>query len=203
MGLARSGFAALGSGEKIVATRIPLAAASGTGVDAVGQFAGDIAAARREFSRVQMATVPAVEILIDASALDDREIAERVVRVLDKLGVVATVVAVDAATFQARLATQAYDLYIGQLVLPASLAPLWWTASFEVAGAHSNESAATLAATFGKELPIVPLFHRSVRAWVRTDVLGVAFDGMARLRLDDSSLLGTPVKANKARAVAP
>ncbi len=203
VGIARTGFTALGSGEKIVATRIPLPVVPVASADLAGQFAGDVAAARREFARVQVPVVSAVEILIDASALDDREIAERVVRVLDKLGVVATVVAVDAATFQDRLAKQAYDLYIGQLVLPASLAPLWWTASFALAGTRSNESAATLAVAFGKDLPIVPLFHRSVRAWVRTDVAGAAFDGLARLRLDDASVIGAPVKASKATKVTP
>ena len=207
LGIARSGFAALGGGEKITATHIPLAASTAAGPrnganertleagPAAGQFAGDIAAARREFARVQPPKVSPVEILIDASALDDREIAERVVRVLDQLGVVATVVAVDAATFQERLAKQAYDVYIGQLVLPATLAPLWWTASFALAGARRSESAATLAALFSKELPIVPLFHRSVRAWVRNDAQGAAFDGLARLSLDDVSVVGTPVKA--------
>ncbi|MBP9086254.1 MAG: hypothetical protein KBG15_09045 [Kofleriaceae bacterium] len=197
-GIARSGFAALGSGEKIVATRIPLASASVAASARAGQFAGDIAAARREYAGVPRTAVSAVEILIDASALDDREIAERVVRVLDKLGVVATVMAVDAATFQARLANQTYDLYIGQLVLPVTLAPLWWTASFALAGARSNESAATLAAAFRKIVPIVPLFHRSVRAWVRSDLRGATFDGLARLRLDDASVIGAPVKANAA-----
>ncbi len=203
LGIARSGFAALGGGEKITATHIPLAASTAAGPAAAGQFAGDIAAARREFARAakwseRAPTLSSVEILIDATALDDREIAERVVRVLDQLGVVATVVAVDAATFQERLAKQTYDLYIGQLVLPATLAPLWWTASFALAGVRRSESAATLAALFSKELPIVPLFHRSVRAWVRNDAQGAAFDGLARLSLDDVSVVGLPVKATKA-----
>jgi hypothetical protein len=156
-------------------------------------LAGDILAAQREFAAVPKAG-GALEILVDASALDDREIAERVVRVLDKLGVVGTVSAVDSATFNDRLAKHAYDAYIGQLVLPQNLAPLWWTASYALGGGRTGESAATMAATFSKDLPIVPLFHRSVRAWARNDVLGLGFDGLARLTLDDAALIGVPTK---------
>lgn len=191
-GLARTGFAALGSGERVVATRIPLATAGGNAVEPT-QLAGDMLAAQRAFATVPKAG-GALEILVDASALDDREIAERVVRVLDKLGVVGSVSAVDSATFNDRLAKHAYDAYIGQLVLPQNLAPLWWTASYALGTGRAGESAATMAATFSKDMPIVPLFHRSVRAWARNDVLGLGFDGLARLTLDDATLIGAPSK---------
>ncbi len=42
-------------------------------------------------------------------------------------------------------------------------------------------------------MPIVPLFHRALRLWNRTDLHGVAFDGLGRPCLADVFLFGSPV----------
>ena len=61
-----------------------------------------------------------LEILVDASRPDDREVAERVVNALDKLGLVATIAAVPAPELARRIDAGACDLYVGQLAATVS-----------------------------------------------------------------------------------
>ena len=66
-------------------------------------------------SLAHLASKTSLEILVDSSRPDDREIAERVVVALDKLGLTATVAPVAAPELARRLDTGACDLYIAIL----------------------------------------------------------------------------------------
>jgi hypothetical protein len=46
------------------------------------------------------------------------------------------------------------------------------------------------AAQFAAKLPVVPLYHRAVRAHHRKTVVGLAFDAIGRLGWADASLVG-------------
>jgi ABC-type transport system substrate-binding protein len=201
IGIARNGLLALGAGEKLVPTRLPLLRST----DSNTNVAGDMDAARREIAAVTKpnAVIAAVEVLVDASMLDDHEIAERVVRVLDKLAIPAVVSVVDSAVFADRVSRRDVDLYVGQMMLPTTVAPLWWNASFAAGNVRAGDSPATQAAVFSKELPIVPLMHKSVRAWVRGDVSRIHFDALGLLVLDDASVIGRPVASVPSKATQP
>ena len=147
-----------------------------------------------------------LEVLVEATRPDDREIAERVVRALDKLGVAATITALPATELRERVASGRCDLWIGQLAEPVTAADAWWGAAFAAGGddwasaqlAAGHVDGAAAAKAFGDHLPIVPLMFRAVRLWHRTDVHGLAFDASGRPDLADLFLFGDPVRS-KAR----
>jgi hypothetical protein len=131
-----------------------------------------------------------LEILVDASRPDDREIAERVVIALDKLGLAATIAAVAAPELARRIAAAGCDLYIGQLALQVATPVHLFAAAYAAGG--EREVAVRLAAgpsidlvrargAFTKRWPIVPLVHRGVRLHLRRDLRGAAFEPSARL----------------------
>ena len=141
-----------------------------------------------------------LEILIDDSRPDDREIAERVVLALDKLGIGGFITALPATTLRDRVGKGTTDLYIGQLAQPLGGFLYWWASAF----AAGNDDTLTrqqgpldlgsASREFTARLPIVPLMFRSVRIWHPTNVRGLAFDILGRPTYQDLSLFGSPVK---------
>jgi peptide/nickel transport system substrate-binding protein len=209
--LARASVVNISSGELVTAVRTPLPMeAGGSALDAAS-LAGDLDAARAalvDAAKHVPALTPAkigglhLEILVEDTRPDDRDVAERVLRALDKLGIAATITSVPAPTLRERIAKGTADLWIGQLAAPVGLADAWWGAAFAAGGddwaqqhlsdGHLDPAAARKA--FADRLPIVPLFVRAVRLWHRTDVRGVAFDASGRPCLADLFLYGEPAR---------
>lgn len=195
----------LGSGERVAPTVSPVAAELGAAAAPASALRGDVNAARAALARAA-ARVPALrrldrlrlEILVDRSRLDDRDVADKILAALYNLGITAVVVEVSAPVFARRVAAGACDFYVGQLAPPLATPAGHLAAAFAAAGdpwvakrlAAGPLDVAGAAATFARRLPIVPLFHRAVRVHHRSDVRGVSFDGSSRVRWDDLFLFG-------------
>lgn len=200
LSIGREALSRVGSGERVIPTRSPVPfEAGGAELDAAGR-AGD-----PDKARVQLANVPKakLEILIEDTRPDDREIAERVVVALAKVGVVATITAVPARDMNDRIAKGTADLWIGQLAAPLTPQSLWWGAAF--AAGNDDWPVAQLAdgavdpqkaaAAFADRMPIVPLLFRAVQLWHRTDIRGVGFDRSGRPCFADMFFFGLPAKS--------
>jgi ABC-type transport system substrate-binding protein len=212
--VARGGFAAIGTGERVEPALEPVPAElGGAAVDSAGR-AGNLALARAALTRAGAAVSALradrlgalrLEILIDASRPDDRAVAERLVRDLDKLGIGAAIAAAPAPTVAARVARGDVDLVIGQLATASPSPALVWAAAFEAGRdpwarrqlAKGGLDLAQARAEHGRDLPIVPLYHRSLRVHHRRDVRGLGFDGAARLGFADLFLFGAPERAGQ------
>ncbi|HET9621778.1 MAG TPA: ABC transporter substrate-binding protein [Kofleriaceae bacterium] len=191
LALDRGALSTITTGERTLPTRSPLPVeAGGNPFDPAGR-AGDADRARATLADAgkrtpalapgKLAQTPLV-IFFDQTRPDDREIALRVSRGLDKLGIAFTIQAVPTAALAAHTAC---DLWIGQLAAPVTLPAAWWGAAFAAGGDDKAASAGALdpaaaAAEFARRLPIVPLMFRSLLLWHRTDVHGLAFDASGR-----------------------
>ena len=213
--LARGALASVGSGERVTPSRLPVPVEAGAPVlDPAGR-ADDLPRAKAALAlaaKVVKALDPArlatlkLEILVEDTRPDDREVAERVAYALNKLGIASVITAVPAATLRDRVKRGDCDLWIGQLAAPVSAATAWWGSAFAIAGdpwAEQQLSAGSLdraaaAKAFGERLPILPLVFRAVRIWHRTDVRGLGFDASGRPSYADLFLFGDPARS-KAR----
>jgi MarR-like DNA-binding transcriptional regulator SgrR of sgrS sRNA len=214
LALARGGLAAINAGERVVPTRSPSPVeAGGRALDAVGR-ASDTAAAQaqlaiaaRRVPALAAAKLPSVrlEILVEDTRPDDREIAERVVLALDKLGISATIVPLTSHAMRDRVAKGTCDLWIGQLAEPLAMAPTWWAAAFALGNddwpvAQMQAGSLDVAVAdreFAARLPIVPLMFRSVRMWHPTNLHGLGFDTSGRPSYADIHVFG-PLASGKA-----
>jgi peptide/nickel transport system substrate-binding protein len=205
----RGGFATIGSGERAVPALDPvpteLGGAEATGADRTGDLDQARAALGRAGKAVA-ALAPAalaalrLEILVDDTRPDDREVGERIVRALDKLGITATITALDAVALAARRDRGDFDLLVGQVPMASTNPGLAWAAAFAAGGddwarqrlLRGAIDAASARAQFAKSWPVVPLYFRAVRINHRTDVRGLGFDGTARLGLADAFVFGAP-----------
>ena len=199
----------------MIPTRTPVPIeAGGIALDAKGR-ASDVDAARAQLADAQKRIAALadaklaslrLEILVEDTRPDDREIAERVVLALDKLGIGAVITALPAATLRDRVAKGTSDLFIGQMAEPLTAPALWWAAAFNAGGddylipqlAAGAIDPAAAAREFGARLPILPLMFRSVRMWHLTNLRGVAFDALGRPCYADLSLFGGPT-SNKGK----
>jgi peptide/nickel transport system substrate-binding protein len=197
LALDRGALSTISTGEHTRPTRLPLPIEAGAaGLDAAGR-AGDAERARAvlgEASKRTAALAPAgltgvqLAIIFDDTRPDDREIALRVSRGLDKLGIGFTIEAAAPDKLRDRVARGDCDLWIGQLAAPLTFSIAWWGGAFAAGGddwARSQLAAgaidtAAAASEFTRRLPIVPLMFRSVLVWHRTDVRGLAFDAASR-----------------------
>jgi ABC-type transport system substrate-binding protein len=211
LAIARGALTSIGSGERVVPTRTPIPVEAGAApLDAAGR-AEDLVKARAQLAdaatRVPALTADKIkalrlDILVEDTRPDDREIAERVVRALDMLGIAATITAVPGQTMRDRIAKGDADLWIGQLAEPVTVSAAWWGASFAAGAddwpvaqlATGAVDAGAAGKAFTDRMPIVPLMFRAVRLWHRTDVRGVTFDASGRPCLADLFLFGTPAK---------
>jgi ABC-type transport system substrate-binding protein len=208
LALARGGLAAINSGERVIPTRAPVPIeAGGSALDVRGR-ASDSDAARAQLADAQRrvagladARLPSLrlEVLVEDTRPDDREIAERVVLALDKLGIGAVITALPAQTLRDRVAKGTCDLWLGQLAEPIAFAQGWWAAAFAAGGDDwpiaqlqtGTLDVAAAAREFAARLPVVPLMFRSVRMWHPTNLRGIAFDAAGRPCYADLFLFGT------------
>jgi MarR-like DNA-binding transcriptional regulator SgrR of sgrS sRNA len=212
LAIARGGLETIGSGERVVPTRAPVPVeAGGTPLDQVAR-AGDLSAAAAQLADAAH-RVPALaadklaqlklEILVEDTRPDDREIAERVAHALDRLGIASAITALPAAQLRDRVGKSQCDLWIGQLAEPVTSQIAWWGAAFAAGGddwalpqlAAGTIDTAAAGKAFAERVPVVPLMFRAVRLWHRSDVRGVAFDASGRPCYADLFYFGTPVKS--------
>jgi len=201
LAIARGGFASIGSGERVLPTRTPIPGEPG------GAAIGDLDAAKAQLADAA-ARVPelrggslALEILVEETRPDDRDIAERVGLALDKLGITWKITVVSAEVMRARVGRGECDLWIGQLAEPVASPSIWWSAAFAAGNDDSalrplqqGADSSVLAKQFADREPIVPLMFRSVRLWHRTDLKGLELDAMSRPCFADAFLFGSPVR---------
>jgi hypothetical protein len=195
------------SGERVLPARVPLPLeAGGPSIDNAATL-GDLTAAKAQLADAATRVAElrggalSLEILVEDTRPDDREIAERVGHALDKLGIAWTITPVSAQVLRDRVGRGQADLWIGQLAEPVAAAPVWWAAAFAAGNdpaallpLQQGADSATLAKLFGDHLPIVPLMFRSLRLWHRTDLKGLELDAMGRPCLADAFLFGSPVR---------
>jgi MarR-like DNA-binding transcriptional regulator SgrR of sgrS sRNA len=211
LALDRDGMRGIGTGERVVPALDPVPVAMGGPAPAPAQgrpsmerAQAALARARRADRRLEdaLGRGRSLEILIDRTRPDDREVAEKVAAALFRLGVPAHISAVAAADWHARRG--AADLYIGLLALPAPGPDLALAAAFAAGGdawARTALARGLLGAAerdaarraFDERLPVIPLFHRAVRVHHRSDLRGVALDDAARPGLADVFFAGQPV----------
>ena len=203
LALARGALTTIGAGERLVPTRLPWPVEAGAPVlDTTGK-AGDVDGAKKALAGLAVGTK--LEILVEITRPDDREIAERVARALDNLGVGATITALPADKLRERVGKGTCDLYIGQLAEPVTDIVAWWGGAFAAGGddylatrlAGGALDLAAVGKVFADRLPILPLMFRAVRIWHRTDVRGLGFDATGRPDLASLFLHGTPLPSRK------
>lgn len=217
LALSRGGLIAISSGERVIPTRVPVPVeAGGTVLDVRGR-ASDVDAARAQLADAQkrVAALRAgrvaslrLEVLVEDTRPDDREIAERVVLALDKLGIAAVITALPAQTLRDRVTKGTCDLWIGQIAEPVAFTQGWWGAAFAAGGddwAIAQQQTGTLdpasaAREFATRLPVLPLMFRSVRMWHPTNLRGIAFDAEGRPAYSDLFLFGAPTRNRGAKA---
>lgn len=208
--LARGGLGALGTGERTVPTLDPVPVELGGPAlpDDARDSRADLAAAALARAAGAVPALAAdrrasltLEVLIDSSRPDDRDVAERVVRALDKLGLRGTITALTAPELARRVAAGTCDLYVGQLAAPTASPGLLFAQAYAAAGDRAvadkliGGGAVDLArarAAFATRLPILPLLHRAVRVHHRRDLRGSWFDGASRLGAADLFMWGRP-----------
>ena len=210
LALAREALKTVTSGERVVPTRDPVPFEAG-GAAAPARN-GDLAAAQAalaEAAKRVRALAPdkvgslKLEIFVEDTRPDDREIAERVVRALDKLGIASAVKTEQAHVLRDRIAKGTADLWIGQIAAPVTSAWLWWATAFAAGNDTwamqqlANGSIDPVAAQkqFAAQLPIVPLMFRAVKLWHRSDVRGLVFDASGRPCFAEVHLFGEPTKS--------
>jgi ABC-type transport system substrate-binding protein len=216
LALARDPLKSVTSGERVAPAREPVPAEAGGAAPPAAARSGNQAAAQAQLAaaaRTARALAPAargrleLEILIEATRPDDRELANYVVYALHGLGLRSRITALPAKTFRARVARGQADLWIGQTSMPIASASLWWAAAFAAGGdlataaAAAGGSLAPAAArqAFDRQLPILPLLFRSVRLWHRTDVHGLRLDASGRPGFADVFVHGQPVRSKARR----
>ncbi len=209
LAMARGGFTGVGSGEQVIPTRSPVPPQAGGPALEPAARGGDVAAALAKMAApaagarpLTQATLAGIrlEVLIDDSRPDDREVAERVVRALDKIGIAAAIAAAPALALRERIERGTCDLWIGQVAAPVADAATWRQLALAATPGprKGKRGSGDAARRFEAELPILPLFFRGLRASHRTDVRGVAFDGSGRLGFADLFLFGDPTRSKRA-----
>jgi ABC-type transport system substrate-binding protein len=212
LALAREALKTVTSGERVVPTREPVPIEAGGSSPSHAARNGDLPAAQAalaEAAKRVKALAPdkvgklKLSIYVEDTRPDDREIAERVVRALDKLGIASAVIAESAPQFRDRVAKGGADLWIGQIAVPVANAWLWWAAAFAAGGdnwamqrlANGSVDPAAAQKQFAAQLPIVPLMFRAVKFWHRSDVRGLVFDASGRPCFAEVHLFGEPMKS--------
>ncbi len=199
----RDSFRSVGTGEPVSAAVAPAAPALGGKSSRASERVARTPAARRELARAarEVASLrdgpPTFEILVDESRPDDEEVGKKVQAALFRLDLKARVTSVSATQLARRVARGGTDLYIGQLAAPGADPSLEIAAAFAAGGnrwaARSLAKRApdedALRAEFEDQLPVVPLFHRAIRAHHRKALGGVSFDVLGRLSLADLFVL--------------
>lgn len=200
LAISRDGLRKIGRGERVNPTTSAAAFELGGPVIPRNELLARRSEAQTELAKVTIATRPTLEVLVDDSRPDDRDIAEKVVAATIKLGFRAKVVSADAREVARRATAGQCDLYIGQLAPPATDPVLQLAGALALGGgdwarkqlARGSIDLVAAMIEFERQLPILPLFHRAVRVHHRDNVLDAGFDPLARLSYANLSVHGRP-----------
>jgi hypothetical protein len=180
LALDRRSFAGIGTGESVWPSS---GAVSPTLGGASGPITARLDRAKRMLGRAKAASPllaarirRPLEIRVDRSRPDDREIADRVLSTLYRLGISSRVKVVGGSQLRGG------DLYVDHLVTP--VARPGWQAAAAVA-VHDGPwlrrelqsrapGAAAMSARLAKSRRLIPLFHRALRMHARTNLHGFA-----------------------------
>jgi len=135
---------------------------------------------------------PKLSLLVDASRLDDRDVAERILADLARAGIDVAIDAVDAASYQARAEAGRYELLLGSAAPPvpdAAMATLALVAAVDPAAARAALQRASAPAVNLDETRVVPLFVRAARLYVAPELRDLAVDGAGRAGWADAHWL--------------
>jgi peptide/nickel transport system substrate-binding protein len=197
LALNRDGFKRVGSGERVVPATLPESTDLGGLTPPANETVARAADATAELEKVDR-PIPALELVIDETRPDDAQLATRIVSALDRAGVTVSITALSPKDFLRRVGSGQCDLYLGQLVAPTSDVVHEYAAAFAAGGdgwavqrmEKGDLTRDAAAGEFAAKLPVVPLYHRAVRAHHRKTVVGLAFDAIGRLGWADASLAG-------------
>lgn len=204
LAIGRSSMAQIGSGELVIPTLHPLAQSHDLGSAAGSELGARTPEARKLVMRVAQSEAKlaagdlSLEILVNRSRPDDRVIAGKVAAALFSLGIGSRIVSVRAAAFHRRIRAEECDLYIGQLAHTLAspkeqLVRAFVVGKVDAKVAHRLELPAAIL-KFEATLPIIPLFHKSLRVHYRQDVQGIGFDRSAGLAFENLFFFGSPDK---------
>jgi ABC-type transport system substrate-binding protein len=208
LALNRAVFRKLGTGERVAPALLPESPDLGGKSPAEGELAAQPGEALAAFRRVaqrrpeldsglaQRGTLD-LELLVDETRPDDVEVAARVVANLDRAGLTVKYQALPPKEFGRRVRAGQCDLYIDQLGVPVLDAIVEYAAAFAAAGDRwpvrrledGRFTLDTAQKAFGDRLPVVPLYHRAVRAHHKRVLRGLLFDVLGRLAFADAYLL--------------
>jgi ABC-type transport system substrate-binding protein len=174
--------------------REPAVAAAAAVPPALGGAAGkpayDPARARADLEARFGATRPKLSLLVDAARFDDRDVAERILADLARVGIDVAIEAVDAAQYQTRLDAGRYDLALGLTRPPApdaTLAALALLAAVDPAAARAALARSATPAVDVEAARIVPLYHRAARVRAAPELRGLRVDFAGRVGWADVS----------------
>jgi peptide/nickel transport system substrate-binding protein len=137
-------------------------------------------------------TRPHLSLLVDNSRFDDRDLAERILADLARVGIDIVIEGVDAAQYQARLDGGRYDLVLGATRPPApdaTLATLALVAVVDPAAARTAFARAAAPAVDVEATRVVPLFHRAARLYAVPELRGLRVDAAGRVDWADAHWL--------------
>lgn len=203
LAIGRESLRSIGTGERVEPTPFPIAQDLAGPEPSAADLEARVADARASLARAApkvkaLGARTTWELLVDRTRPDDREIGAKVVAALFRLGLSCKITELDAPALDARLLRGDYDLAVGQLAPPGPSPALQIAAAFAAGGdgwAAAQMTSAPLAidaalVAFAERLPVLPLFHRSIRVHHRVDVRRVAFDATGRLLYSDMFLFG-------------
>jgi peptide/nickel transport system substrate-binding protein len=168
--------------------REPAVAAAGATPPALGGAVGkasyDPARAKTMIEARFGSTRPHLSLLVDNSRFDDRDVAERILADLARVGIDIAIEGVDAAQYQARLDAGRYELVLGAARAPApeaTLATLALVAAVDPAAARAAFARAAAPAIDVEATRVVPLFHRAARLYAAPELRGLRVDAAGRV----------------------
>lgn len=115
---------------------------------------------------------PKLDLLVDASRIEDRDVATQLVADLDRIGITVTIDAQQAKAYQARLERGRYELVLGRHPGQIPLGPVTFAGALAAAGMGVQATACMTAGRCGtrqqaldfmKQLPVIPLVHTAAR----------------------------------------
>lgn len=209
LAIGRAAFRHIGSGERVVPSAspvppdligvvapLPAPPLAGAQPAPPGELAAQPDRARAALARAaaRHGKLARLEILVDRSRPEDVDVATRVVAALDAIGVSAGYTVLAAADLERRMTAGLYDLAIGQLAAAspdpvAAIAAAFAAGGDRWAQARLAQGALGLdaaAAAFAERLPVLPLFHRALRAHHKVTLRGLGGDTLGRLDFADA-----------------
>ncbi len=203
LAMGRSGMSQIGSGEEVTPTTsvlLPRRPPRPFALKANPRAATDLLKSLSSRYPAVEAKTLTLQLIVNSSRPDDAVIAARVAAGLYVLGITTRIVSLTADVFARRVRAGDCDLYLGQLAASGSPGLARLRKAFVIGGQVKTaqklfgQSRASMERQFAATLPIVPLFRRSLRLHIRSDVNGVDFEATRTIDYPGVFFFGEPVK---------